>query len=592
MSDRSTEQAALERANLDARIAFVAASFLLAYAFAALLDRVGAPERFVGAAPPYFTILGLATLGFLLHSMRASVYYTAGRGLPAAYAGFANAAIVIALMLPFGSRLAGGSWAIGAVAGVFIGLAAAGLYVGPLLRKTGVFSISELLCARFASAATRVGFIGAVALSSTLLAAAGGLIAVNALVEHTGANRGFAAFLIAAASLIIAGPGGLSGVMWGAAAAAGVATLGFGWPIAALSLHDALPSGLIFGGGASAEAAKLLESWGVTPTPMGLPVEFVTTIAVALGIATLAPVLAASVATADGRSARRAGISALFWSVVIALLAAAAIAASALSLARATAGQPPERLPQAIYQASERGLLSVCGYYVRGPSEAQRACAAKGYAPGAPLAAEEIRPIDGDFLLGALPQAAELGAASSGLIASALVALGLALATAGLQACATAFGHDALYRLRGEIDLTSRRLAVNRVTLVIVSTLAYVTAVTGVFTPGALVAAALAVSAACLAPPLALAFWARAGDREALVALCGGAVGLFTALAVAGSPNRIEIYALCALAGITLGGALGLLSGLTSRSDKPAARAFITRMLRGDAQMLQPDKGA
>ena len=86
MSDRSTEQAALERANLDARIAFVAASFLLAYAFAALLDRVGAPERFVGAAPPYFTILGLATLGFLLHSMRASVYYTAGRGLPAAYA--------------------------------------------------------------------------------------------------------------------------------------------------------------------------------------------------------------------------------------------------------------------------------------------------------------------------------------------------------------------------------------------------------------------------------------------------------------------------------------------------------------------------
>ena len=41
-----------------------------------------------------------------------------------------------------------------------------------------------------------------------------------------------------------------------------------------------------------------------------------------------------------------------------------------------------------------------------------------------------------------------------------------------------------------------------------------------------------------------------------------------------------------------IGGGLGLLSGLTSKSDKPAARAFITRMLRGDAQMLQPDKGA
>ncbi|MGE0194691.1 MAG: sodium:solute symporter [Methylocystis sp.] len=592
MSDRSSEQAALERANLDARIAFVAASFLLAFAFAALLDRVGAPERFVGAAPPYFTILGLATLGFLLHSMRVSVYYTAGRALPAAYAGFANAAIIVALMLPFGARLAGHGWTVGAIAGVFIGLAVAGLYLGPLLRKTGVFSISEILCARFPSAAARVGFIGAVALASTLLAAAGGLLAVNALVDLTGANRSFAAFLIAAASLIIAGPGGLSGVMWAAAAAAGVALLGFGWPIAALSLHDALPSGLIFGGPASTEAAQLLESWRVSPTRLGLPIDVATMIAAALGVATLAPVLAASVTTIDKRSARRAGIAALFWSLVIALLAAAAIAASALSLSRATVGQSPERLPQAIYQASERGLISICGFYVRGPSEAQRACAGKGHALGAPLAASDIRPVDGDFLLGALPQIAELGAASSGLIASALVALGLALATAGLQACATAFGHDALYRLRGEIDLTSRRLAVNRVTLVAVSTLAYVAAVAGVFTPGALVAAALAVSAACRAPSLALAVWSRAGDREAILAHCGGAVGLFGALAAAGSPNRFEAYALCALAGVTLGGGLGLMAGLASREDKPAARAFITRMLRGDAQMLQPDKGA
>ncbi|MFO1103881.1 MAG: sodium:solute symporter [Methylocystis sp.] len=592
MTDRSSEQALLDRANLDAKIAFVAASFLLAYAFAALLDRVGAPERFVGGAPPYFTVLGLATLGFLLHSMRVSVYYTAGRALPAAYAGFANAAIVVALMLPFGARLAGRSWSTGAIAGVFIGLAVAGLYLGPLLRKTGVFSISELLSARFQSAAARVGFIGAVALSSTLLAAAGGLIAVNALVDLTGANRGFAAFLVAATSLIIAGPGGLSGVMWASAAAAGVATLGFGWPVAALSVRDALPAGLIFGGEASTEAANLLANWKITPAQLGVPVELATTLAAALGLATLAPVLASSLTTADKRSARRAGVAALFWTIVIALLAAAAIAASALSLSRATAGQPAERLPQTVYQASARGLISVCGYSVRGPSEAQRACAVRGYAPGAPLAASDIRPIDGDFLLGFLPQAAELGAASSGLLASALVALGLALATASLQACATAFGHDALYRLRGEIDLTSRRLAVNRVTLVIVATLAYVAAVAGVFTPGSLVAAALAVSAACLAPSLALAFWSRAGDREALAALCGGAVGLFGALAIAETPNRVEIYALCALVGVTLGAAFGLLSGLASNSEKPAARAFITRMLQGDAQLLQPDKGA
>ncbi len=125
MSERSAEDAMLDRANLDARIAFVAAGFALAYAFVALLDRVGAPERFIGGAAPYFTILALAVLGFLLHSMRVSQYYTAGRAVPACYAGFANAAIVLGLLLPFASRLAGQSWGLGVVCGLFLGLAGA-----------------------------------------------------------------------------------------------------------------------------------------------------------------------------------------------------------------------------------------------------------------------------------------------------------------------------------------------------------------------------------------------------------------------------------------------------------------------------------
>ena len=57
----------------------------------ATVDRVGAPERFVGAAAPWFTILALGTLGFLLHSTRVGAYYLADRLVPGAYAGFANA---------------------------------------------------------------------------------------------------------------------------------------------------------------------------------------------------------------------------------------------------------------------------------------------------------------------------------------------------------------------------------------------------------------------------------------------------------------------------------------------------------------------
>ena len=104
MRERSGDFALFNRAVLDSRIAFVTASFLLAFAFAALLDRIGAPERFVGASPPWFTLIALAALGFLLHSMRVSFYYAGGRAIPSAYAGFANAAVAIALLLPFARR--------------------------------------------------------------------------------------------------------------------------------------------------------------------------------------------------------------------------------------------------------------------------------------------------------------------------------------------------------------------------------------------------------------------------------------------------------------------------------------------------------
>lgn len=591
MRERSGEAILFDRANLDARIGFVSASFLLAYGFSALLDRVGAPERFVGAAPPWFTLLALAALGFLLHSMRVSFYYAAGRAVPAAYAGFANAAVAIALVLPFATRLAGRSWSLGVVCGAFLGLAGAALFLGPLLRKTGAFSLSGLLAVRFPGAASRFGLIAAVALSSGLLAVAGGQMAVEALVDLTGAGRVFAAFMVAAAGLVIAGPGGLGGAVWAAAAAAGVALLGFGWPIAALSLQGDLPVGF-FGGPGWGEAAALLSAWKIMPAPANLAVEFGATIAIAMGVFALAPVLAPAVTTEDFDAARASGVATLAWSLVFALLVAAAIAASALSLAASVSGQPAERLPEPIYAASARGLVAVCGARVRSPSQAQRACAAQKIAPGAPLAPVNVRPVDGDYLLGALPGATDLGAATSGFLASAIVALGLALAAMGLQACGAAVGHDALYRLRGEVDLTSRRLAITRLALVMVGTFAYAASVTQIVTPGGMIALALAVATACVAPSIALAFWTRAGDDEALAALVAGAIGLTTALVVAGPARKIEAYALAALAGATLGVAAGVVRGLASQRERPEAEAFVARVLRGDGEIIEPDKGA
>lgn len=591
MKERSGEVALFDRAVLDSRIAFVSASFLLAYGFAALLDRVGAPERFVAAAPPWFTVLALAALGFLLHSMRVSFYYAGGRAIPAAYSGFANAAVAVALLLPFATRLAGRSWGVGVVCGAFLGLAVAALFLGPLLRRTGVFSLSGFLAARFPRTLPRFGLIAAVSFSSGLLAIAGSQMAVDALVDLTGAGRVFSAFTVAAAGLIIAGPGGLGAAVWAATAAAGVALLGFGWPVAALDVQGRLPVGL-FGGAGWQEAGALFTSWRLMPDPMGIFVEIGATVSMALGVASLAPVLSPAVTTESPGSARASGFLTMAWALLFALLIAAAIAASALSLAVSVSGQSAERLPASIYAASSRGLLAVCEARVSSPSQAQRACAAQNIAPGTPLAPANVRPIDGDYLLGALPGATDLGAAAAGLVASALVAFGLLLSAMGLQACSAALGHDALYRLRGEVDLTSRRLALTRLALVVVATGAYVASVSQIVAPGGLIALALAAAAACVAPALALAFWDRADDREAFVALLAGALTLTATLLAAGPARKIEVYALAGLAGAAVGLAAGVISALASRQEKPLAQSFVRRMLHGDGEIAAPDKGA
>ena len=57
MTQSLDDNRAREREKLEMRVGFAAAVFAVAYAFIALLDRMGAPEGFVGALSPYFTII-------------------------------------------------------------------------------------------------------------------------------------------------------------------------------------------------------------------------------------------------------------------------------------------------------------------------------------------------------------------------------------------------------------------------------------------------------------------------------------------------------------------------------------------------------
>ena len=586
MTQISDDASHREREKLDGRIAFVAAAFALAYGFVALLDRVGAPQALVEAIAPYFTILAFAVLGALLHSMRVSTYYAAGRAVPLEYAGFALAALVAGLILPFAPQISGRSWLFGVAGGVFTGVAAIGFYLGPVLRKTGAFSFSELLAARFPSVATRVGVIALACAASALIALAGEQSAVDVLTGVLGGGRGLSAAVVGCAVLLIAGPGGLLGTIWTAAAAGAVAVVGLGWPALMLVLRGAPVLGAI---DAQGDVAARLEDWGaLNATIPGAGV--IVLLAVTLGIATLAPLLAPAIATQTPGSARLAGCAAFGWTFVFALLISTGLAGATLSLARQGVGQAPAHLPDAVYVASAHGLVTICGARAPDPASARRACAGKS-GPGTPLRASDFR-VNGALFLTELPGLERMGAAASGLLASAQIALALALAAAGLQAFGTALGHEGIYRFRGKIDLTSRRLITTRLALLTVAAAGAAASASGVFDARALIAFALALSAAAMAPVAALAPWSRADDRDALYALLGGLSGMTVVILIAGDPRDGDVLAAAALAGALFGFGAGVWSALSRPAGSAHGRAFVARLTHGDGAVMEPEKGA
>ncbi|HEY8071731.1 MAG TPA: sodium:solute symporter [Methylocystis sp.] len=588
MTQISDDASHREREKLDGRIAFVAAAFALAYGFVALLDRVGAPLALVEAVAPYFTILAFATLGALLHSMRVSTYYAAGRAVPFEYAGFALAALVAGLILPFAPQFSGRSWLFGVAGGVFTGVAAIGFYLGPMLRKTGALSFSGLLAARFPSLATRVGVIALACAASALIALAGEQSAVDTLAGLLGGGRGFSAAAVGCAVLLIAGPGGLLGTIWTAAAAGAVAVVGLGWPALMLALRGAPP----LGGAADAQgdAAARLEDWGAL-NAAGPAAGVIVMLAVTLGIATLAPLLAPAIATQTPGRARLAGCAAFGWTFVFAFLIATGLAGATLSLARQGVGQAPAHLPDAVYAASAHGLVTICGARAPDPASARRACAGKSGPAGTPLRASDFR-VNGALFLTELPGLEQMGAAASGLLASAQIALALALAAAGLQAFGTALGHEAIYRFRGKIDLTSRRLITTRLALLTVAAAGAAASASGLFDARGLIAFALALSAAAMAPVAALAPWSRADDRDALYALLGGLFGMTMVILIAGDPRDGDVLAGAALTGALLGFAAGVWSALSRPAGSAHGRAFVARLTRGDGAVMEPEKGA
>ena len=301
----------LERARIDGRAAFAAAAYLTGVGLVFVLARVGAPDALVSALGPFFALTGLALLGLLTRSTRVPAFFAADRAVPAPYAGLALAAIaagiVVCLGPPGESPLP--------LAGAALGLGLGALAVGPLLRATGASAPGDLLATRFASRPLRLFLAALLFVIGALVAAAGFEAAANALIAQFALSRGAAAAIIAAVVALTIVPGGLAGLVWGAAASAGIVLFILYLPIAGQFIAgDAFWPPL--------REAGLWSDWLTRSWSVGagdFEADLLVVVATALAIAAL-PLFAAPAAASSGeRQALRAGGFGLIFAALIGL---------------------------------------------------------------------------------------------------------------------------------------------------------------------------------------------------------------------------------------------------------------------------------
>ena len=568
------------------RFGFAAAAMLVIAGILLLLDRAGAPGRLVVALGPLCALAALAVIGVAMRTMLVSQFYAAGRRVPVAYGGLGLAGLAMALALPLLPqpvtlpRLAVLGGGLGG------GLLVAAFVSGPLLRKSGAFSVAGLLGARFPGLAFRLASLALVVAIAGLVALAGLALANESLMLASGFARWPCAILLGLAVALLILPGGFSGVVW--ASAAGACGLGGALAISlglAGAQHIPLALPLLAESAALQQALAHLQDFGQPPGDP--PLQGEAWFIYLFGFAVLAPLLGLFASTARASMAPRAGIIGIFWVLVLATLLLASMVLATHALDEDLVGRKPEQLPDIAYATSVRGLLLLCGKAVATPAAARAACAAQPGFAGM-LAAGDIA-VSPLAIVSTLAMVRDPPVAVGSLVLAGLVMAGLALASAGLQTLASALADEGFYRLRDQAAVTSRRLAIARAAMLCAIAGAMAVLVLAAPEARGMSGAALALSAGLVAPLTALALWPLAQTRDALLGLAAGLLFALVrgpaVLAGYDDPGAVAI----SVAGACL--ATGLFASLF-HAGRTRPRAFFRKLFSRSGEILPPDKGA
>jgi cation/acetate symporter len=338
----------------------------------AALDRAGAPERLVRALGPLLTLIAIGVFGIGGRTATLARFIAAGRQMPPIYAALAVAAISAGVALGLGLRFVTPADPIGCGAMVGVGVGAAAL--GPLVRRFGGASLSDVIATRFPNPLLRIASGLAAGTGAALVAFAGYRTAVANAEALITTSRPWAETIVGVALLASVAAGGLASLVWcSAATGAGIGLIALiGWILAPESALTPIAS----------QGGAPLFLFALTS-----PEALTAFVAAAIGMAGL---IGAAPPTSGCRNATQAVKSGLGGILLFAALAALAISAAPIDpVAGRFAGASP--LEGSLMGAATLAVaLALAGLGVLGASRAFGAALARPARPFPTLASVRL----------------------------------------------------------------------------------------------------------------------------------------------------------------------------------------------------------
>ena len=298
------ERRTVSQTRIDGRAVFACAAYLIGVGLIFLLERIGAPTGLVRVLGPILALGVVSLIGPLLRTSRIAAFYAADHAGAPRYGAAAFAAIAASLIFCIDLDKSGS--ASPPIVALAIGFALAGLFVGPLARSAGASSLRDAVVTRFNSRPLRATLGLAFFAIGVLIAASGYEIAARTMASLLGLSQAGAIAAIGVILALIVAPGGLAGLYWVAAAAAGMTALVLFLPILLRVAADAGAGAPLLGGGAGIAAS--LASAFAPLNPAASSVNGLGAIAIALGAAVLPPLSTGAFASFTPQEARRAGL--------------------------------------------------------------------------------------------------------------------------------------------------------------------------------------------------------------------------------------------------------------------------------------------